>query len=159
MRLTRRLATIIGTCVTLVAVTASSAGAESKATVDGDWVDPSATRAASLPYQKAHQLDGVRPFSGHGPGWYYLYDAVGGVKVRQGAMPCYDEPGQGTCISAVDAVHQGEAVWVRCQRAGQTIGGNPYWVYIHTPNGISGYFASRHIDNYTNWIDGVPYCS
>ena len=54
-----------------------------------------------------------------------------------------------------------EQPYVHCQRLGQKVGINPYWVWVTVKRkgkNVSGYMASYYINVKTNWIDGVPKC-
>ncbi|HZM80336.1 MAG TPA: hypothetical protein VFC19_31760 [Candidatus Limnocylindrales bacterium] len=99
--------------------------------------------------------DTARPQSGHGIGWYGVWAT--NVNVRQNNSACAYYPSTTNCPVILTTVSAPEQVYVYCQKAGQTIVINPYWVYVYA-HGYIGWMASYYIDNATNWIDGVPYC-
>jgi hypothetical protein len=95
--------------------------------------------------------------SGYGQGWYGVWAT--NVNVREGGDPtCDNYPSTTNCPNIRTTVSAPEQVWVYCQKAGQTIGGNPYWLIVVNANGVPGWMASYYTDNATNWIDGVPGC-
>ncbi|GHJ44005.1 hypothetical protein Cs7R123_13470 [Catellatospora sp. TT07R-123] len=94
--------------------------------------------------------------SGYGVGWYGIW--ASSVNVRNnGGDACYNYPGPANCPTVLTTVSAPQQVYVYCQKAGETIGGNPYWVYAYA-NGMYGWLAGYYTDNATNWIDGVPTC-
>jgi hypothetical protein len=97
----------------------------------------------------------VRPQSGHGTGYYGVWAT--NVNVRAESTACYNYPSTTNCTPVIQQVSSPQQVWVYCQKAGQTIGINPYWVLVDTSQNL-GWMASYYIDNATNWIDGVPVC-
>jgi hypothetical protein len=96
--------------------------------------------------------------SGHGAGFYGVW--ADNVAVRaDSSEQCDLYPGPGNCPQVVDHVYSWSVVEVRCQNStGTRVGGNPYWVWISSPNGTLGWMASYYIENATNRIDGVPDC-
>ncbi|WAU83412.1 hypothetical protein O1Q96_29220 [Streptomyces sp. Qhu-G9] len=94
---------------------------------------------------------------GHGPGNYGVW--ASGVNVRDGGEWCQLYPSPTECTRIVATVSAPSQVYVYCQQAGgQTVGGNPYWVWVIAPNGVRGWMAGYYIKNNSNWIDGVPDC-
>ncbi|MEU6306457.1 hypothetical protein PGH47_23145 [Streptomyces sp. HUAS 31] len=96
--------------------------------------------------------------TGHGPGNYGVW--ASGVNVRAGGgEQCYLYPSAANCPDIQTTVSNPTQVWVYCQQEGaQSVGGNPYWVWVLTPSGHRGYMASYYIDNVTNSIDGLERC-
>lgn len=96
--------------------------------------------------------------TGHGVGWYGIWG--NNVTVRDGGYACHTYPAVGTCTSIKGYVNSWHNAFVWCQKAGQTVGGNPYWVYVTTDTNpqFGGFMASYYIENSSNWIDGVPPC-
>jgi hypothetical protein len=93
---------------------------------------------------------------GHGPGWYNTW--ASGVNIRaNSSATCNAYPSPANCPTVRTTVSPADPVYIYCQEVGQTVGGNPYWVYVWS-KGYDGWMASYYIDVVTNWIDGVPYC-
>lgn len=102
--------------------------------------------------------DTIQIQSGNGPGWYGVWAT--GVNVRRDSSEqCSDFPSTTYCPYIVTKVSAPQAVYVHCQQPGQTVGGNPYWVWINTASNHRGWMASYYTNNATNWIDGVPICT
>ena len=94
--------------------------------------------------------------SGYGVGWYGVW--AYGVNVRADqSEQCYDFPGPLRCPRIVTTVSAPQQVYLTCQKAGETVGGNPYWVFMNMP-GFTGWMASYYTNNATDWIDGLPVC-
>ncbi|MCT9081533.1 hypothetical protein [Streptomyces fulvoviolaceus] len=101
---------------------------------------------------------GVAHADGHGVGSYGVWGTNVNVRWNNSEW-CSLYPSTANCPTVRDRVSHPESVWVYCQQeGGQTVGGNPYWVWVLTPRGERGYMASYYISNVTNWIDGVPLC-
>ncbi|MFI6038534.1 hypothetical protein ACIBBD_31260 [Streptomyces sp. NPDC051315] len=100
---------------------------------------------------------GTAHADGHGVGWYGVWAT--GVNIRAGGEFCHLYPSTWECDRIVNQVSAPEAVYVYCQEyGGQSVGGNPYWLWVAPTHGERGWMASYYIDNVTNWIDGVPDC-
>ncbi|ANJ06098.1 hypothetical protein GCM10010220_12310 [Streptomyces parvulus] len=117
-------------------------------------VASTAVAAAGLVFGTA----GSAHATGHGEGYYGVW--ASGVNVRAGGgEQCYLYPSAANCPTVQTTVSSPAQVWVYCQQEGaQSVGGNPYWVWVLTASGHRGYMASYYTDNATNWIDGVPSC-
>jgi hypothetical protein len=95
--------------------------------------------------------------AGHGVGFYGVWGD--NVSVRTGGEWCYLYPGPDSCTSVVDHVNSWSVVKIFCQNdTGTVVGGNPYWVWVETPNNIRGWMASYYIENASNSIDGLERC-
>ena len=83
------------------------------------------------------------------------------ILVRSGTAPCANYPSQSNCYNIVDHLSRshGDRITPYCQKKGQTIGTNPYWVWSRTPRGHVGWVASWWIDYPYNVLPGVPICS
>ncbi|MER7561488.1 hypothetical protein ACGFWE_04840 [Streptomyces sp. NPDC048523] len=101
---------------------------------------------------------GAAHATGHGEGYYGVW--ASGVNVRAGGgEQCYLYPSATNCPDVQTTVSSPARVWVYCQQEGaQSVGDNPYWVWVLTASGHRGYMASYYTDNATNWIDGVERC-
>ncbi|MGZ3103649.1 hypothetical protein [Streptomyces sp. H72] len=100
---------------------------------------------------------GTAHADGHGVGWYGVW--ASGVNLRTGGEACQLRPGTVNCFRIVNQVSAPEAVYVYCQTYGiESVGGNPYWLWVMPTHGERGYMSSYYIDNASNWIDGVPEC-
>ncbi|MET7708356.1 hypothetical protein [Micromonospora sp. NPDC005413] len=94
--------------------------------------------------------------AGHGEGWYGVW--ASNVNVRQDSSEqCYDAPAPWACPNILTKVSAPQQVYIVCQKAGETVGGNPYWVMVRA-NGVQGWMASYYTNNATNWIDGLDIC-
>ncbi|GAA4933107.1 hypothetical protein ACFPM3_04295 [Streptomyces coeruleoprunus] len=72
---------------------------------------------------------------------------------------CPEFPSPGNCPKVTGQSQPGDRLEVTCQTKGQTVGGNPYWVYVDNLNrGFHGWMASYYIDHPDNWLPGVPQC-
>jgi hypothetical protein len=96
--------------------------------------------------------------TGHGEGFYGVW--ADNVSVRaDSSEQCDLYPGPSNCPDVIDHVNSWSVVYIYCQNStGTNIGGNPYWVWVSTPNGIRGWMASYYIENATNRIDGLADC-
>jgi hypothetical protein len=95
--------------------------------------------------------------AGHGEGFYGVW--ADSVSVRIGGEQCSLYPGPDTCPIVLDHVNSWSVVRIFCQvSTGTVVGGNPYWVWVETPNNIRGYMSSYYIENATNSIDGLREC-
>ncbi|WP_190038235.1 hypothetical protein [Streptomyces fructofermentans] len=71
---------------------------------------------------------------------------------------CGMSPSTANCPNIRGQVNPGTSFEVWCQRTGsQTVGGNPYWVYIITPN-FDGWMASYYIDYPDNVLPDTRFC-
>lgn len=117
----------------------------------------SAAGAAALAAGLLAGASGTAHADGRGPNWYGVW--ASSVNVRTGGEQCHLWPSTSTCPIVKETVSAPRTVYVHCQTEGsQTVGGNPYWVWVQTTNGSYGFMASYYIQNQTNWIDGVPQC-
>ncbi|MEU0094289.1 hypothetical protein [Kribbella sp. NPDC006257] len=96
--------------------------------------------------------------AGHGAGFYGVW--ADNVSVRaDSSEECDLYPGPGNCPRVIDHVNSWSVVKVFCQNGtGTVVGGNPYWLWVSTPNGIYGWMASYYVENATNRIDGLEDC-
>ncbi|MEU9055569.1 hypothetical protein AB0D37_35070 [Streptomyces sp. NPDC048384] len=71
---------------------------------------------------------------------------------------CGMSPSTANCPNIRGQVNPGASFEVWCQKIGsQTVGGNPYWVYIITPN-FDGWMASYYIDYPDNVLPDTRSC-
>ncbi|GGJ62120.1 hypothetical protein [Streptomyces lacrimifluminis] len=74
--------------------------------------------------------------------------------------PCPDFPSPGNCPRVVGKAQPGDQLEVECQTRGETVGGNPYWVFVDNwTRGFYGWMASYYISHPDNWLPGVPQCA
>ncbi|KOX20702.1 hypothetical protein ADL06_27075 [Streptomyces sp. NRRL F-6491] len=100
---------------------------------------------------------GTAHADGRGVGWYGVW--ASNVNLRTGGEECQLRPGTVNCFRVVNQVSAPAAVYVYCQTYGvESVGGNPYWLWVMPTHGERGYMSSYYIDNASNWIDGVPEC-
>ncbi|MFC7484702.1 hypothetical protein ACFQX7_38290 [Luedemannella flava] len=94
----------------------------------------------------------------HAAATYYTW--TNGVNVRyNGGNPpaCFAYPGPYNCPSIVGQVHSWEPITVHCQKIGEVIGGNPYWLWVMTPKHW-GFMSSYYINYPYNRLPDVPDC-
>ncbi|WP_331737289.1 hypothetical protein [Streptomyces sp. NBC_00019] len=71
---------------------------------------------------------------------------------------CGMSPSTTNCPDIRAQVNPGDSFEVWCQMVGsQTVGGNPYWVYIITPS-FDGWMASYYIDYPDNVLPDTRFC-
>ncbi|BCB83918.1 hypothetical protein [Phytohabitans suffuscus] len=71
---------------------------------------------------------------------------------------CRELPGTARCTAIMDQVNPWDAIGVYCQKPGQVIGGNPYWLWVITPRGVRGWMASYYINYPDNRLPNIPDC-
>ncbi|WP_175411166.1 hypothetical protein [Streptomyces sp. TRM64462] len=72
---------------------------------------------------------------------------------------CPEHPSPGNCPKVTGRSQPGDRLQVTCQTRGQTVGSNPYWVYVdNLTRGFHGWMASYYIAHPDNWLPGVPQC-
>lgn len=72
---------------------------------------------------------------------------------------CPEHPSPATCPKVTGRSQPGDRLEVLCQTRGETVGGNPYWVYVqNTTRGFHGWTASYYIAHPDNWLPGVHQC-
>jgi len=91
------------------------------------------------------------------PGSYTVRDS--GVAMRTGGDACMAAPGPGTCPQVLLGLDPGQRLEPICQRHGQTMGRNPYWVFASGPRGNRGWVPSWFVDYPTNHLPGVVECT
>ncbi|MCK8677022.1 hypothetical protein [Streptomyces lichenis] len=72
---------------------------------------------------------------------------------------CSSHPSTTNCPNVRQQVQPSHQLYVYCQKQGQTVGGNPYWVLVNdytAPN--TGWIASYYIDYPANRLPDVPDC-
>jgi hypothetical protein len=96
--------------------------------------------------------------AGHGEGFYGVW--ADNVAVRANSNDeCNLYPSPTQCAHVIDHVNSWSVVQVFCQNPnGYKVGGNPYWLWVSTPNGEWGWMASYYVENATNKIDGLDIC-
>lgn len=91
------------------------------------------------------------------PASYTVRDS--GVAMRTGGSACMAAPGTGNCPQVLIGLQPGQRLHPICQRSGQTVGRNPYWLYAAGPRGKRGWVASWYIDYPSNLLPGVADCT
>jgi hypothetical protein len=91
------------------------------------------------------------------PGSYQVRES--GVALRGGGAACAARPGVGTCPDVLLGLRPGQRLFPICQRRGQTVGRNPYWLYADGPRGNRGWVASWYLTYPSNRLPGVPDCT
>jgi len=75
---------------------------------------------------------------------------------------CTDAPSVTNCPHVAGQMNPGVWFSAWCQTTGQTVGGNPYWVYISAPMpnspNFSGWIASYYIDYPDNVLPDTQFC-
>jgi hypothetical protein len=131
-------------------IAALAAAAVAISTIAFTGTADAATAAATT---AAHQST-VHPNDGHGPGIYYVWTTV---NVRSSNSACHSYPSTWNC-PLEGQLPAGEVIDITCQDPGESINGNPYWVWGFTAKGQYGFIASYFVENSTNKIDNVPLC-
>ncbi|WIX81237.1 hypothetical protein QRX50_10965 [Amycolatopsis carbonis] len=134
-RLTRRLLTAMGVVSLAAGLLTTAVVGESSA----DTAVPQSARSVNATYHT----------------WAADVNARGGGEVHW--SQCANYPSTTNCDWVIGKVSQDWGLDVICQRAGQTIGGNPYWVLVdtHVPAGAYAYqawIASYYIDYPSNQL-------
>lgn len=84
------------------------------------------------------------------------------VNVRTDSAPgfrCPEFPSPGNCPQVIGKAQPGDQLEVTCQTRGETVGGNPYWVFVvNRTRDLDGWMASYYISHPDNWLPGVPQC-
>ena len=99
----------------------------------------------------------VQPHTGHFRVW------ATNVSIRESTWnptTCALSPSVANCPDVQGQAQPGDDLLVACQRIGQTVGGNPYWVNVEDlSNGATGWMASYYIDYPDNRLPNVPDCA
>ncbi|MFJ8582614.1 FG-GAP-like repeat-containing protein [Micromonospora sp. NPDC093277] len=82
-----------------------------------------------------------------------------GVNVRAANTTCDASPSVANCPTVIDTLNPGDLILPICQKAGESIGGNPYWVYGTTPRGKTGWFVGYYVDYTDPQLPDVPNCT
>lgn len=91
------------------------------------------------------------------PGRYSVRES--GVALRGGSAACAENPGTGNCSNVLLGLEVGDWVYPLCQRRGQLVGRNDWWVYVDGPGGNTGWVASWYLDCPTNLLPGIDECT
>ena len=98
----------------------------------------------------------VRPFDATYRVW------ATNVNIRENTFDptsCSGSPSVGNCPNIQGTAQPADTIDVLCQRTGQTIGGNPYWLNVtDLSNGATGWMASYYIDYPANRLPNVGDC-
>ncbi|MFG2463285.1 hypothetical protein ACGFWE_40400 [Streptomyces sp. NPDC048523] len=72
---------------------------------------------------------------------------------------CNNSPSVANCPNVRGQVNPGDSFEAWCQKVGsQTVGGNPYWVYVIRPT-FEGWMASYYVDYPDNVLPDTPFCA
>jgi hypothetical protein len=143
--------------MTRVAATTAALGGV-LAMVGGVAGPASAATVRSAPVQlHAVQPHAVQPHDAHYRVW------ATNVNIRENTgdpATCALSPSVADCPDIQGRAQPSDDVDVLCQRIGQTVGGNPYWVNVEDiSNGATGWMASYYIDYPDNRLPNVPDCA
>ncbi|MGW4463660.1 FG-GAP-like repeat-containing protein [Micromonospora sp. NPDC004704] len=83
---------------------------------------------------------------------------VDGVNVGTTNAACEASPSTTTCATPIDVLNNGDMFTPVCQRLGQTVSGNPYWVYGVTSHGSTGWIANWWMDYPDNRLPYLALC-
>ncbi|WP_151485036.1 hypothetical protein [Streptomyces albicerus] len=128
-----RLRTVLGAAVAVTALTAAPASAVGEAT--GGASDGTSARASFTVWATD-------------------------VNVRDNpADPatCDGFPSPANCPAVAGQLQPNQPFEAVCQKQGETVGGNPWWVYISRGDS-RGYIASHYVDHPDDQLPGVPVC-
>ena len=118
-------------------------------------------------------VTGSSSYVGWFPSWYIDYpdNVLPGVpicggsfttydnpNVRQSNATCYASPGTTNCPTILGQVQTGETISPACQKPGQMIETNPYWLYVSLSGGRTGWIASWYVNYPDNVLPAVPLC-
>jgi hypothetical protein len=103
-------------------------------------------------------VSGCKPEDGsvYVPGSYTVRES--GVRLRAGPAACQDTPGTGNCPDVLAGLSPGDHLYPVCQRKGQAVGQNSWWVYVDAPRGRRGWVASWFLTCPTNILPEVDEC-
>ncbi|GAA3116021.1 hypothetical protein ACFQ0X_40765 [Streptomyces rectiviolaceus] len=82
------------------------------------------------------------------------------VNVRdnpQSPATCDGFPSPGNCPVVSGKLQPGQQFEARCQRKGEAVSGNDWWVFIERGDS-RGWIASYFVDTPSNQLPGVPVC-
>lgn len=82
------------------------------------------------------------------------------VNVRdnpQSPATCDGFPSPGNCPVVSGKLQPGQQFEARCQRKGETVSGNDWWVFIERGDS-RGWIAGYFVDTPSNQLPGVPVC-
>jgi len=91
------------------------------------------------------------------PGSYGARES--GLAMRTGDADCAASPGPTTCPEVLLSLREGQRVYPICQRRGQPVESNAWWLYADGPRGKRGWVSSWYLDHPTNRLPGVPTCT
>jgi hypothetical protein len=91
------------------------------------------------------------------PGSYTVRDT--GVAMRTGGPSCMAHPGTGNCPDVLLNLRPGQRLYPVCQRRGQLVGRNHYWLFASGPRGKRGWVSGWYIDHPANRLPGVDDCT
>jgi hypothetical protein len=81
------------------------------------------------------------------------------VNLRDGGEDCDAEPGTGNCSTVLFSLDPGHKLYPLCQRQGQLVGRNSWWVYVDGPRGNRGWVASWYLTCPTKILPGIDECT
>lgn len=81
------------------------------------------------------------------------------VNLRDGDADCDAEPGTGNCPTVLFSLDPGHKLYPLCQRQGQLVGRNTWWVYVDGPRGNRGWVASWFLTCPTKILPGIDECT
>ncbi|CCH17834.1 conserved hypothetical protein; putative Integrin domains [Micromonospora lupini str. Lupac 08] len=81
-----------------------------------------------------------------------------GITVASTNAACEASPSTTNCSTAIDTLNTGSMFTPICQRTGQVVSGNPYWVYGISSNGQTGWMANWWMDYPDNRIPFLAIC-
>jgi hypothetical protein len=82
-----------------------------------------------------------------------------GIALRTGGASCAASPGRRTCPEVLLGLTTRQRVFPLCQRRGELVGSNSWWLYADGPRGTRGWVSSWFLDHPTNKLPGVPDCT
>ncbi|MGY0230664.1 hypothetical protein PT931_02675 [Longispora urticae] len=80
------------------------------------------------------------------------------ITVGANVAACRNWPSAANCSPAVGVMNIRDRIYPICQRSGQAVGSNPWWVYGTTTNGLTGWIPSWWIDYPADFLSGVAIC-
>ncbi|MEV0607138.1 FG-GAP-like repeat-containing protein [Polymorphospora rubra] len=83
---------------------------------------------------------------------------VNNVNVSETSTGCEAAPSTTNCATPIDVLNNGDMFTPICQRTGQVVNNNPYWVYGVSSNGQTGWIANWWMDYPDNRLPHLAIC-
>lgn len=91
-----------------------------------------------------------------GPQPYTVWESP--VDVRGDSDACRTSPSRATCTPVLGQLQFGDAISPTCQKEGELVGENTWWVFGATSTGVTGWLPSWHLKYPDPVLPNVPNC-